>query len=156
MKMTATRDIARPAGQVFDFFADASNNPTWQKGMQSCEWTSQPPIAVGSTYQQTARFMGRDILSTFEVTAHEPGRLIAIETIKSTFPIQVVRTVEPTGNESCRVSADITGGPERGVAKLVEPLIGRWAQKSVDRDYDRLVQLLESASSDSTENSPSE
>jgi hypothetical protein len=88
------------------------------------------------------------------VTAHEPGRLIAIETIKSTFPIQVVRTVEPTGNDSCRVSADITGGPERGVAKLVESLIGRWAQKSVD--YDRLVQLLESASSDSTENSPSE
>jgi hypothetical protein len=35
-------------------------------------------------------------------------------------------------------------------------MIGRMAQKSVDRDYDRLVQLLESASSDSTENSPSE
>ena len=42
-------------------------------------------------------------------------------------------------------------------AKLIEPFIARSAQKSVDRDYDRLVQLLEtSASTDSTENSPSE
>ena len=156
MEMTATRDVARPADQVFDFFSDASNNPKWQNGMQSCQWTSDPPISVGSTYEQKARFMGREILSTFEVTRYESGQLIAIETIKSTFPIQVVRKVEPIDDTSCRVSADISGGPEKGFAKLVEPRIGRWAQKSVDRDYDRLVQLLEFASSDSTENSPSE
>ena len=151
-----TRDIGRRATDVFEFFANAANNPKWQKGMRSCVWTSQPPIAIGSTYEQKARFMGRDILSTFKVTGYEPGRLIAIETIKSTFPIQVVRTVEPTGDASCRVSAHITGGPEKGLARLLEPLGGRVAQKSVDGDYDQLVQLLESASTDSTENSPSE
>jgi len=156
MDMAASRNVDRPADQVFEFFSDASNNPKWQKGMQSCEWTSEPPIAVGSTYEQKARFMGRDIHSTFQVTAYEPGHLIGIETIKSTFPIQVVRKVGSTGDASCQVSAQITGGPEKGLAKLLEPLFGRAAQASVDRDYDRLVQLLESASSDSTENSPSE
>lgn len=156
MEMAATRDVACPAEDVFEFFADASNNPKWQKGMQSCEWTSQPPIAIGSTYEQKARFVGRDILSTFRVSAYEPGRLIGIETIKSTFPIQVLRTVVQTGDGSCTVSAHITGGPEKGLTKTLEPLFGRMAQKSVDRDYDRLVRLLESASADSTENSPSE
>jgi hypothetical protein len=39
----------------------------------------------------------------------------------------------------CRIS----GGPEKGIAKLLEPLIARQAQRSVDADYDRLVDLLE-------------
>jgi len=142
--MTATREIHRPAEEVFAFFADASNNPKWQNGMVSCEWTSEPPIRVGSTYEQHARFMGRDVVSTFAVTAHEPGRMITIETIESTFPIKVVRRVEPITDSSCRVTADISGGPEKGPLKWLEPLVGRRAQRSVDADYDRLVVLLES------------
>lgn len=144
MELSAVREVARPANEVFAFFSDASNNPKWQRGMVSCEWTSEPPITVGSTYEQKARFMGRDIVSTFVVTRLDPGRLVEIETIESTFPIQVVRTVEPIDQGSCRVSASITGGPDRGLLRLASPLMRSRAQKSVDADYDRLVQLLES------------
>ncbi len=156
MDMRVTRDIDRPAREVFEFFSDASNNPDWQTGMVSCEWTTPPPVGVGSTYEQKAQFMGRDIVSIFEVTRYEPGRLLAIATIESTFPIQVVRTVEPLSQDKCRVSAEITGGPQGRVARLFEPVMARSALKSVNRDYDRLVQLLESANSATTENSPSE
>lgn len=144
MRLTARRHIARPAQEVFAFFADASNNPKWQEGMVCCEWTSEPPIAVGSTYEQRARFMGRQVMSSFVVSDYEPGRRIAIETTKSTFPIEVVRTVEPIDESSCRVTADISGGPDNWFFRLVGPLIQRRAQKSVDADYDRLVQVLES------------
>jgi len=157
MEMSVTREIARPADEVFDYLADVSNNPSWQKGMQSCEWTSEPPIGGGSTYSQLARFMGKNIKPSFVVTEFEPGRRIAIKTVESTFPIQVVRRVEPTGPDSCRVSAQIGGGPDKGVAKLLAPIMARVAQKSVDGDYDRLVELLESSSTSTpTENSPSE
>ena len=157
MLMKVSREIARPADEVAAFFFDASNNPLWQEGMESCHWTSDPPISIGSTYEQRARFLGRQIISTFEVIRLEPDRLIETDTIKSTFPITVIRHVEPVDSTGCRVSAEISGGPEQGFMKLVEPLMARTAQKSVDRDYDRLVQLLESsASSDSTENSPTE
>jgi uncharacterized membrane protein len=143
MKMTASREIARPADEVFEFFSDASNNPKWQKGMVSCEWTSEPPIGEGSTFEQHARFMGRSIRSTFVVTAFDPGQRIVIETVESTFPIRVERRVEPAETDACRVMASITGGPEGGLAKLFEPLAWRFAQRSVDRDYDRLVGLFE-------------
>ncbi len=143
MRMTAERTIRRPADEVAAFFFDASNNPKWQNGMVSCEWISGPPIAIGSTYVQLARFMGRDVRSTFVVTGYEPGRMIRIETIESTFPIQVERRVEPIDESSCRVTADITGGPDRRLLKMLSPLMGGRAQKSVDADYDRLVQLLE-------------
>lgn len=142
MRLTAERTIRLPADEVAEFFFDASNNPKWQNGMVSCEWLSDPPIAVGSTYVQLARFMRRDVKSTFVVTDLEPARMIRIETIESTFPIQVERRVEPIDDSSTRVSAEITGGPE-GLLKVLTPLMTRRAQKSVDADYDRLVQLLE-------------
>lgn len=144
MEMSVARTVQRPAEEVFEFFSDASNNPRWQSGMTACEWTTEPPIGVGSRYEQLARFMGRDVKSVFEVTDHEPGHLIRIETIESTFPIQVTRTVEPIDDQTCRVAASITGGPQSGLMKWLEPLIAGRAQKSVDRDYDRLIQVLES------------
>lgn len=147
MELHATREISRPASEVFGFFSDASNNPKWQKGMVSCEWITPPPIGVGSEYRQRARFLVRDVVSTFAVTDYDPGHLIRIETIESTFPIEVRRTVEPIDDVSCRVTAEISGGPQGGLLKLLEPIVGRLAQRSVDADYDRLVQLLESPAS---------
>lgn len=64
MEMSATRDTRRPAEDVFAFLADAATNLAWQRGMRSCAWTSMPPIGPGSTYEQRARFMGRDVRTT--------------------------------------------------------------------------------------------
>ncbi|MFO7549204.1 MAG: SRPBCC family protein [Acidimicrobiia bacterium] len=138
MDLFATRVIDRPADEVAGFFFDAANNPTWQRGMRRCEWVTPGPIGVGSVYVQEASFLGRTISSRFEVTEHSPGRSITIRTVESTFPIQVTRTVEPVDTESCRVTARISGGPG-GVWRLFSPVIRRLAQRSVDRDYDRLV-----------------
>ena len=142
--MSATRTIDRPADEVFDLLADASNNPRWQNGMRSCSWTSEPPIGVGSTYRQHARFLGRDVRSTFVVVEYEPGRRIVIKSVESTFPIQVDRSVAAIGADSCRVTALVSGGPSGRGARLLGPLLGRMAQRSIDGDYDRLVSILES------------
>lgn len=138
MDLRVERLINRPAEEVFAFFADAANNPLWQQGMKSCKWTSEGPIGVGSVYVQTAEFMKRPIVSTFEVTEFEPGRRIAIATTASTFPIQVERTVEPISATTCRVRARISGGPG-GILRLLAPLTDRMARRSIEADYDRLV-----------------
>ena len=109
--------------------------------MQSCEWITDPPIEVGSRYRQHARFAGRDVISVFEVTEYELGRRIRIETVESTFSIQVTRTVEPDGDDRCIVRASITGGPS--VPWPINRLARRIAQRSVNADYDRLEALLE-------------
>ena len=144
MEMGATRHINQPADEVFKFLADVANNPLWQSGMMSCTWTSEPPIGVGSTYKQHARFMGKSVGSTFVVTVYELGRRITFTSVESTFPIEVDRAVVPTGPESCRVTAVIRGGPQGTIAGLVGPFVGRMAQNVINRDYDRLVEVLES------------
>lgn len=138
MELFATRVISRPASEVAEFFFDATNNPSWQKGMRRCEWTTSGPIAVGSEYVQEASFMGRPIHSRFAVTEYTPGHAITIDTVESNFPIRVTRTVEELGAGACRVTARISGGPG-GAFKLASPIIRRLAQRSVDADYDRLA-----------------
>jgi uncharacterized membrane protein len=140
MKLHATRTIPRPAGEVFTYLSDSTNNPVWQKGMRSCEWLEPAPIGVGSRYRQEAVFMGRRISSIFEVIAYTPGRSITIRTIESTFPIEVTRSVEPIDEASCIVTADISGGP-RVPAPFV-PFVQWMGQRSVSADYDRLVAEL--------------
>jgi hypothetical protein len=143
MQLSVTRVIDRPAPELFAFVSDVSNNPRWQKGQVSCRWPSPPPVGIGSTYEQEARFLGRRVLSTFEVVEYEPGRSVTIQTVESSFPIRVHRSVEPIDERRSRVVAEITGEPG-GFFRLFAPLVRRLAQRSVDADYDRLKVLLES------------
>ncbi len=139
--MRSEVEIARPPAEVFGVIADMSRNPEWQKGMVSCEWTSEAPHGVGSTYDQVASFMGKKILTTFEVTEFEEPTRIRIQSIVSTFPLDITRTVEATTNGS-RITAVVKGEPG-GLMKLFAPLMNRQAQRSIDADYQRLVALLE-------------
>ncbi len=142
IEVTSKITIDRPAEEVFAFLADAENNPTWQHGMQRCQWTSTPPIRDGSTYTQQARMLGKTITSTFEVIDFAPGRRITIRTIESTFPIEVTRSVEPAGAGACVAHAHITGDPS-GVFKLTAPILRKMVQRSVQDDYRRLQEHLE-------------
>lgn len=142
MEVTSSVEVERPADEVFAFVADAENNPRWQRGMRSCRWVSDPPIGVGSVYEQEASFLGRTIRSTFEVVAYEPDRSITIETIESTFPIRVTRSVEPVGDGRSRVSAIVRGDPT-GVFSIFAPALRWMVRRSVRGDYRRLRELLE-------------
>ncbi|MEM6993879.1 MAG: hypothetical protein AAF721_25425, partial [Myxococcota bacterium] len=110
-----------------------------QGGMQSCRWTSDERLAVGSTYMQEAKFFGRKIETHFRVTEYEPGQRISIESTVSTFPIQVTRSVEALGDDRCRVSAHVRGQPT-GLLKLFSGMVKR----SVAKDYAKLKVMLES------------
>ncbi len=132
-------EIERSAAEVFEFVANFENNPRWQGGMKACRWTSDEPMVVGATYVQEARFLGRRIDTHFRVSEVQPGSSISIESTKSTFPIQVTRSVQSLGEDRCRVAAHIRGQPT-GVLKL----FGGMVQRSVAKDYRALKVLLES------------
>ena len=140
-------EIAHPPEAVFDYLANPENNPDWQAGMQSAVITSDGPLGVGSTYEQIARFLGREIISAFEVTGFQPGRSITIRTTASTFPIQVTRAVRPEGAGGSLVRAVIEGQPS-GWMRLFAPLLDRMVARSVKGDYANLKRLFESGALD--------
>ncbi len=146
MIITAHADTAirRPSEEVFAFLADFEANPRWQKGMKACKFITEPPLRVGSRYEQEASFLGRKIRSLFEVVDLVPGRSITITTIESSFPITVTRSVEPDGEGGSRVRAEVSGDAT-GFFRIARPLLARMVQRSVDRDYRVLKESLEAS-----------
>ena len=142
LQVVVQQAIRRPAAEVFDVIADFSKNPTWQKGMQSCAWTSEPPLRVGSTYVQTARFLGKEITSSFEVVEFEQGETIRIVTTSGPMPIDVIRTVEGVTDNVSLVEA-IVRGDSSGMFRIAQPLMKVLVKRSVTADYKRLKKLLE-------------
>lgn len=140
--ITASIEIDRPTDEVFAYLADMSNNPSWQKGQQECVWTSEPPTRLGSTYDQSARFLGKEIRSSFEVVEYEPGSLIRITSTSGTMPIDVTREVKSLPDGGSVVSATVVGEPP-GLMRLLGPLLDRMVQASVRKDYERLKAILE-------------
>lgn len=141
IEVTSDIEVGCDPATAFAVIADMSRNPEWQRGMKSCVWTTDPPIGVGSTYDQEAGFLGRTITTSFRVEVFDDPERIRIVSYVSTFPLDITRTVEPTP-EGCRIRALVKGEPGR-VAMLFAPVMRRMVQRSVRDDYVRLKALLE-------------
>ncbi|HEX6310634.1 MAG TPA: SRPBCC family protein [Acidimicrobiia bacterium] len=138
----ASSDIDLPPAEVFAFLADATNNPRWQRGMRSCTWTTDPPITVGSSYDQIARFLGKDVVTHFEVVELEPPHRVTIRSRPgSSFPLTVTRTVEALGERRCRATEVVNGDP-RGFYRIFTPLLAAMVRRSMRADHHRLAELL--------------
>lgn len=142
VEVTSEVDVACAPAVAFETIADMSRNPEWQNGMRSCVWISEPPIGVGSTYDQEAAFLGRTITTSFRVEEFVEPERIRIVSTASTFPLDITRTVEPTA-DGCRIRAVVKGEPGR-MFVVVGPLMRWMVGHSVRGDYARLKALLES------------
>ena len=142
IKVETTVQIDRPSEEVFAFISNFENNPKWQSGQLEAKFTTEEPLRVGSTYDQVAKFLGRRVISTFEVVEYEPNRKVKASSTSGSFPITFTRMVEPS-DEGSEVTAIIEGDAS-GFFRLAEPLLKRMVQNSVDADYQNLKKILES------------
>lgn len=73
---TGTITVARPVGDVFDFFADAERDPLWRTEVLSARRRSG--AGQGARYDQELREPGgRVVRATAEVTEHVPHGSVA-------------------------------------------------------------------------------
>ena len=143
--VTVEIEIHRPAAVVWEYLANAEHNPEWLSNMSSCRWTSEPPIRVGSRYEQVAHFLGKEVRTSFEVTALREGRLITITSLPgSSFPLTITRKLEPVEAERCLVS-EIAGGEPGGFYRIAEAPMRLMVRRNITRAYQKLKKLLEHA-----------
>ncbi|MGM7703205.1 SRPBCC family protein [Pseudalkalibacillus sp. Hm43] len=141
IKVIVSNTINQPHDKVFSYISNFENNPKWQGGMVEARFTSDGPIGVGSTYEQVATFLGKEILTTFKVVEYEENHKIKIESIKSTFPITVTRVVEPHDGAT-KVTA-IVEGDASSTFKIAQPFMKLMVKQSVKSDYKKLKKQLE-------------
>lgn len=66
--------IARPRDEVAAYAADPDHATAWYRNITSVSWRTPPPLTVGTKLDFVARFLGRQLAYTYEVTELVPGK----------------------------------------------------------------------------------
>jgi hypothetical protein len=136
--------IARPAGAVAAYAADPLNAPAWYENITSVTWETSPPLRPGSRVAFTARFLGRQLAYTYEITDFAPGQRLVMRTAHGPFPMETTYTWLPVDERSTRMALRNRGEPT-GFPKLAGPFMAIAMRRANRKDLRNLKAILETA-----------
>lgn len=135
-------EIDRPREEVAAFAADPDNATTWYKNIESVEWKTAKPLAVGSQIDFGARFLGRRLAYTYQVRAHEAGDRFVMSTADGPFPMETTYQWEDTASGGTRMRLRNRGEPA-GFAKVAGAAMATAMRRANQKDLERLKAILE-------------
>ncbi len=138
IKVESTTVINRSVAEVFAYMSNQENVPEWNSLV--LESKAEGPMRRGTKVHQVAKFLGRKIELTSEVTEYEPNKKFAAKA-SAPFPLTITNVFEAAGGGT-RVMATAEG-EVGGFFKLGEPIVGRIAQKQFQAQLDTLKEILE-------------
>ena len=134
--------IGRPASVVAAYAADPSNAPAWYQNITSVTWETSPPLQTGSRMSFHARFLGRRLAYTYEITEFVPGESLVMRTAQGPFPMETTYTWQPDGDGSTRMTLRNRGEPA-GFPRLAGPLLARAIRRANRKDLRKLRTVLQ-------------
>ena len=135
-------DIARPAADVFNFVADQTNAPQWQKGLHEVRRTTPGPIGVGTEHSVCAPLRRDEVESRNRFTSYEPGRFVSFEIPAGRITGEASYLAEPTGINTSRLTSEVHFWVS-GLAGLAAPLLAWVFKRDNARDEAALKELFE-------------
>lgn len=134
--------IGRAAGVVAAYAADPSNAPAWYQNIISVTWETSPPLQAGSRLAFSARFLGRPLSYTYEITDFVPGERLVMRTAQGPFPMETTYTWQPAGDGTTRMTLRNRGEPA-GFPKLAAPLMAIAIRHANRKDLRKLRTILQ-------------
>ncbi len=137
--------IDRPRAEVAGFASDPDNAVSWYENIESVEWATAKPLAVGSRLRFVARFLGRRLAYTYEVVVLEPDERFVMRTAEGPFPMETTYTWSetPTGGTSMTLR---NRGEPSGFGKLAAPMMASAMRRANRKDLARLKLTIEERS----------
>ena len=134
--------IDRPCAQVAAYAADPTNAPQWYVNIDSVEWRTPEPVAVGSRMDFVARFLGRRLAYTYEVVELLPNERLVMRTAQGPFPMETTYTWQPAGDGSTRMTLRNRGEPV-GIPRLAASLMAMAIRRANRKDLRKLRAILQ-------------
>lgn len=135
-------EIDRPVTEVAAYAADPDNAPEWYANIDSVEWKTDPPAAVGSLVAFVARFLGRRLAYTYDFVELIPGERLVMRTAEGPFPMETTYTWEPTDRGGTHMTLRNRGEPA-GFSRLTAPLMATAMRRANRKDLAELKAILE-------------
>jgi uncharacterized membrane protein len=137
--------INRPVAAVAAYAANPDNAPDWYANIKSVEWTTAPPLRVGSQVAFVAHFLGRRMAYTYEVVEWIPGARLVMKTAEGPFPMETTYIWEPTQDRSTRMTLRNRGTPV-GFSRWIAPVMAIAVRRANRKDLAALKERLEQCS----------
>jgi uncharacterized membrane protein len=134
--------IHRPRPDVAEYTSDPDHAPDWYQNIESIQWQTPKPLAVGSQLQFVARFMGRQLTYTYEVRELVPDERFVMSTAEGPFPMETTYTWEDAPSGCTRMQLRNRGEPS-GFSTMAAPLVASAMRRANRKDLERLKRILE-------------
>ncbi|MCH9728644.1 MAG: SRPBCC family protein [Actinomycetia bacterium] len=136
--------IARPRSEVAAYSSNPDNATAWYLNIKAVQRVSPGPVAVGSQFAFTARFLGRPLSYTYEVADLQPGTRFVMHTAQGPFPMETTYLWEDGPHGTTTMTLRNRGEP-RGFWEIAGSLMEMAIKRANAKDLARLKSLLEAA-----------
>src|SRR5881227_4381663 len=96
--------IDRPIEEVFGYMSDIERQPEWVSTLSESRKTSTGPTGVGTTYQQTTKFLGRRMDMQCEITGYESPTVYAFRSRSGPVNMEMRITLSAQGTGTTEVT----------------------------------------------------
>jgi hypothetical protein len=135
-------EIARPRSEVAAYATDPDNATSWYRNIKRVDWVTPKPLTVGSRLAFIARFLGRTIAYTYEVTEMSPGERFVMATAEGPFAMETTYSWSDSAHGGTRMALRNRGRPS-GFGKLAAPMIASAMRRANAKDLALLKEILE-------------
>lgn len=140
--VTTAIDIGRPRHEVAAFATDPDQAPAWYANIDRVAWQTERPLNIGTRLSFVARFLGRTLSYTYEVTEFVPGERLVMATADGMFPMETTYTWTDRPGERTSMTLRNRGVPS-GFAGLTAPMMAAAMRRANRKDLAALKSLLE-------------
>jgi uncharacterized membrane protein len=140
--VTTAIDIGRPRDLVAGYVSDPDHAPDWYANIQRVMWETEKPLTVGTRLAFVARFLGRTLSYTYEVTDFLPKERLVMTTSEGPFPMETTYAWSDLSGQRTHMTLRNRGIPS-GFASVTAPVMAAAIQRANRKDLAALKTLLE-------------
>src|SRR3954447_22319648 len=134
-------EIERARADVASYATDPDRATAWYENIESVEWKTARPLAVGSRCAFVARFLGRRLAYTYEVKELVPGERLVMRTADGPFPMETTYAWADSPSGGTRMTLRNRGEPA-GFRLVAAPFMARAMRRANANDLARLKAIL--------------
>jgi uncharacterized membrane protein len=135
-------EIDRPRAEVAAYAREPDNATEWYANIESAEWRTPRPLAVGSRFAFVARFLGRRLAYTYEVKELVDDERFVMATSEGPFAMETTYAWSDAPGGATVMRLRNRGEPS-GFSRLMAPLMAPAVRRANRKDLARLKQVLE-------------